>query len=761
MHTSPHAPLRRRYAFPALAAAIALGMLVLGRSASAQPADPAAAEPKPAIQIPAGATVGSLFKDFMHYARIGRFTLADAYAKAMFAHPEFEPGELIKLADKDAKTLETLLILIRRSSIADTASRVLDALRLGEQENRKTPQRILQNIELLGGDPQQEYFARNALRESGEYAVPFMLDTLLDPAKKTLWPRVITALPFLGKDAVHPLVISLGMSSNDVRLNVISAIGDIGYPDAIPYLRRLTVIDSMPPATKDAAARAIRRIEEIAGRSLPGSAEQLFVDLSESYFSEDDSVRADPRLETANVWYWNADEQTLRSVVVPQRIFGQVMAMRCAEEALRLQTDNAAATAMWLAANIRREYRLGLNVESGNPDETGETDATRPEVFPRALYFTQSAGPRYAHPVLDRATRDQDAAVALGAIAALRVTAGEASLGEAEDYKRPLVKALQFPDLVVRTRAALALGAALPRTPFTGSELVVPLLAATLAQTGREQILVVAGDEAVLNRVVGDLRSGDRDVIGERSFFNAMQRARAEFQSLAGVYLSTDVVEPGVSEALQRLRGEFVFSKTPVVLLTQASQSAMAADLGRSDPYLELVDDDVDAASLGTAFARVRARTGQTRFDAQLALSVALEAAETLRRIAADGRTVYDPADAEPALIAALSAKDEQLQIRAASVLALLPAPTAQRAVAHVALTDTNTASLRIAAFDSLAECAKNHGNQLEPAQIDALVGIAKNDPDLVMRTAASKALGAVNLTTSKASEIIRGFYGG
>jgi len=759
MHTSPRTPYRRRQTFAAASLALTL-VLVPGRGGSAF-AQPAPADAKPTIRIPPGATVESLFKDFMHYARIGRFTLADAYGKAMFAHPEFEAVKLVQIADKDPKTLETLLILIRRSSIADTASRVLDALGVGQRENRKAPERILQNIELLAGDPQQEFFARNYLRESGEYAVPLMVDTLLDPAKKTLWPRVITALPFIGKQAVNPLVIALGMRNNDVRLNVISAIGEIGYPQAVPYLRRLIVTDAMPQETKDAAARAIQRIEEIAGRRFPGSAEELLVDLSERYFGEDDAVRADPRLDTANVWYWNADDETLKRVIVPQRIFGQVMAMRCAEEALRLQSDNAAAIALWLAADIRREHRLGLNVESGNPDETGETDATRPEVFPRALYFTQSAGPRYAHLVLERAVRDQDAAVALGAIAALRVTAGETSLMGTEDYKQPLVTALQFPDLVVRIRAALALAAALPRAQFSGSQLVIPVLAATLGQSGREQILVVASDAALLNRVVGDLRNGDRDVIGERDFFRAMERARAEFQSLAGLFISTDVVEPGISEAIQGLRKEFVFSKTPTVLLTQPNQAAMASDLARFDPYLELVDDDADGAALEGAFARVRARTGQSRFDAPLALSVALEAAETLRRIAVDGRTVYDVTEAEPALIATLAATDERLQTLAASVLALLPTPTAQRAVAHVALTDTNAESLRIAAFGSLAESAKNNGNRLEQAQVDALIGIAKNDGDLVMRTAASKALGAINLATSKASEIIRSFYNG
>ena len=140
---------------------------------------------------------------------------------------------------------------------------------------------------------------------------------------------------------------------------------------------------------------------------------------------------------------------------------------------------------------------------------------------------------------------------------------------------------------------------------------------------------------------------------------------------------------------------------------------------------------------------------------------MALQAADTLRRIAVDGRTVYPVGLAEPALIGALDSIDEQLQILSASVLALLPTETAQRSVAHVALDDVNSDELRIACFASLAESAKNHGNLLEADQIAALVDIARTDGDLTMRTAASQALGAINLKSNKASEIIRSYYGG
>lgn len=713
------------------------------------------------VTVPADATIESLFRDFLHYALMGRFTLADAYAKELLARPDLDPVDLLEIADADKRSVATLLLIIKNSSIGESAAGVLEVLQQGEKDRRKSADRIQRNIELLAGDPQQEFFAIRHLAESGEYAIPLMVQTLLDSAKSDLWPRVITALPKIRKPAVNPLVIALSVRNNDVRLNLIHALGGIGYPQAIPYLRRLIADGAMSEQNKAVAAHAIAQIEETTGRSFPGTPDDLFFELGVRYYNEDDAVRADPRLAEANVWYWNEAIQTLKRLEVPQRIFGQVMAMRCCEEAVRLRNDHAGAIALWLAANIRRESRLAMDVESGDPNETGETDNTRPDIFPRALYFTQAAGPRYAHLVLDRAVRDNDSAVALGAIEALRITAGETSLVGTEDYKQPLVTALHFPDLLVRIRAALALGAALPKSQFAGSQLVVPVLATAVGQTGRQQILVVDTEEANANRVAGVLRNADRDVVADTSYFRAIERARTEFQGLSGLFISTDLAEPGLYEALQRLRGEFVYSRIPVVMLAKPGQLVLAEELARSDPYVETVDALADGATLEAAFGRVRARTGQAPINADLAQSIALQAVEALRRIVVDGRTVYDVGGAEPALIGALSSTDEQLQTLAASVLALLPAPTAQRAIAYIALDDGNAKPLRVAAFASLAESAKSNANLLEESQVTELVDLAHDDPDLTIRTAGSEALGALNLTTNKASEIIRSYHGG
>lgn len=752
--------MRRRDSFSGRFAVVLLAAVTVCPLARAQA--PTVASPSPQQPTPSpDATVEGLFADFMHYARMGRFTAADAYATALLSHPETTPVRVMNAANKDPDSVATLQILIANSTIGANARKVQELIEQGEYEMRKDPQRIQDNIRKLGGDPQQEYFAIRHLAESGEYAIPWMIQTLLDPNQQALWPRVINALPRIGKGAVGPLVEALEMSNDDMRLHVIRALGEIGYPQAVPYLARLVVAADMPESTKSAALAAIGRIAEISGRPQSGTADEQFFQLAEKYYDEDASVRADPRLPEANVWYWDGAQQILTPTVVPTRIFGQVMAMRCCEEALRITPDRQEAMALWLAGNIRRESRLGLDTESGDPAVAGETDATRPQIFPRALYFTQTAGPRYAHLVLQRAVEDGDAAVALGAIAALRTTAGQASLVGTEDYKQPLVQALRFPDPLVRIRAALALAAALPKSQFADSEFVMPVLAQALSQTGRREVLVVDPDEANRNRVMDALRTPETVALGAAGLYEGLQRARTEFQATGLIVVASDVPDGELPALMQELRGEFVFAHTPVIILVKPDQALTAEQAAAGDIYTERADATADGDALRDHLADIESRTGRHVIDPDLALAIALETADVLRAIAADGRTVYNWGVTEPALIGALSSPSEDLQTRAAAVLALTPTETGQRAVAHMALTAAHAETLRVASFGFLAESTRNFGNMLEAGQVTQLVEIAKEEPNLVLRTAASQALGAANLATNQASEIIRSYYGG
>jgi hypothetical protein len=293
---------------------------------------------------------------------------------------------------------------------------------------------------------------------------------------------------------------------------------------------------------------------------------------------------------------------------------------------------------------------------------------------------------------------------------------------------------------------------------------VVPVLASALSVSGGERFVVVDADAENRNRMAAALRSAagaPAEVIAEPNFYKAMDRARVEFDEITACFLATDISTPNIATAIDALRRERMHAHTPIILLVKPKESQVARDLGAGTGALDQIDVGAELTNLGELLAEVRARIGQTAVDPAFALELALESAATLRRIAIDGDTVFNCGAAEPALISALGADDEELRTRCASVLALIGTATAQHAVADLAFDAANSSSLRVAAFAALAESAKKHGNHLDDARVDRLIEIARDEADLVMRTAASQALGALNLADNKASEIIRSYYHG
>lgn len=707
------------------------------------------------------ATVESLYTDFVHYAKLGRFTAADAFAKSLLEHPDLTPTGLLTIAERNPEDMETLIILVANSTVGERAAEVLDLIREGQYERRKDPEQIRKNVEALGGTPQQEYEALSHLVESGEYAVPWLLATLSDSTRQSLSPRIIHALPKLGSPAVRPLTAALSIKNPSVRLNVIEALGELGYPEAVPFLQREGANNGNPPEVLKAANAAIARIATRSGRPAVGTAVEGFYALADRYYRQqanDDVVLADDRLPMANVWYWDDANQGLKALAVPSKIFGAVMAMRCCEEALLLKPDMADAVALWLSSNIRREARLGFDVESGDPSQSGEADATRPANYPRALYFTSAAGPRYALLVLARAVADKDAAVALGAIRSLRLTAGPSSLLGAEGDHQVWLGALQFPDPMVRIRAALALGAATPTQNFSGAEWVITTLEEAIGQPSGSSWVLIAESQESLNRLRGAVPKGS--VIGEAEFYKGLNRARSETANVDAFVLASAIAEPDLATAMRQLREEFRFARTPVVLVADPAQDLLVEQITRNDPYARALPSALaDAAAIQGRVDEIK--TGQMKMNATLSTALALEAAEVLRGLAVDGRSTLPYRLAEGTLIGGLQSSDERIQVACANVLARLESSASQRALAGVASDAAQTQSLRVACFGALGESARLFGNQLEPDQVSRLVEIARTESDLILRTAAGQVLGAVNLADNQASTIIRSHYRG
>ncbi|MBI5764077.1 MAG: HEAT repeat domain-containing protein [Planctomycetes bacterium] len=706
----------------------------------------------------------ALAEDGWHFAAIGRFTYADANFKALDESSP-DPVALLELSRQNPNRHTILIKLMANAEVGPSAKRFLELLNRGEEMLRMDANEIAANIEKLAGPERMNYNATNRLKSSGEFAVPQMLAALADPKQKKVHAAILQVLPQIGRDAINPLCIALSMNDNVIRQVAASSLAKIGYKTAAAYLAKLADDSEATAEARAAANQALGTLGVASGSDKAA----LFYDLAEAFYNNTESLKADVRRDTANVWYLRDNE--LRVVEVPTAIFNDVMAMRCCEEALRFSPDKTEATALWIAANFRREAKLGLDVESDRPDPLTDKDGTRPENYPRAIYFARAAGPQYNHMVLARAFKDRDPGVALGAIASLTETAGEPSLVGNEDIKQPLVQTLAFPNKQVRIKAALALGRALPKTGFSGADNVVPVLAEALMASGHSSALVVDPDDESANKFQAVLRSGGFECARGANVHQARNNGqKANLTSFDVILIATDVAKPDLLQAVNDLRRDPATAATPIIVIVKAGEMARATNAARLVGGVDVLpveitdmgDPEKIKQQMMNRVERAAKALGMLPLSSDLSLSLAMQSADVLRAIAESRSKVFDASRAVGSLITALSSKSEALRVKAASALALIGNADGQAAIAKAAMNTEHGAAERLAAFASLAESARRNGNMLGTGElVTQLIEFTMNEKDLVLRAAGSRALGALNLASNKASEIIRAQYRG
>jgi HEAT repeat protein len=688
--------------------------------------------------------------DGWYFCQIGRFDVADANFRALLkADPD--PVAVLEFTDQVPRRRDILIQLIDHPVVGEAVRAVLKLLDHGEREIKADPIRVRENIERLGGPPRGFENAVEALKDSGEYAIPFLVQYLRDPQKKAWMQPILRCLPTIDRPALNPLVMALRMEDQATKRYLVEALGQIGYPQAVPYLLQLRqdqrTQEALRPLIDDALA-AIRARGASAEPDL--SAAPAFLALAEDYYADKPSLAADVRLDTANVWYWRDD--LLQNVPVPTPIFNEVMCMRCCEEALRGEAGLKPALALWLAANFRREAQL----------PAGEQDPTRPEDYPPAAYFAQSAGAEYCLLALARAVDTGDPAVALGAIEALRRTAGPTSLVSDAQGRLPLAEALSFPHRLVRIRAALTLGAARPMQTFQKYQNLMPVLCeALLLHAGARSVLVVDPDAASANAIAAALRSQGYEVLTDAALLSGLQKVREQLPGIDVMFIASDIKDPDLVSGLSALRGEFRFAAMPVVLIAKPGGGNLVRDLVRADHRLGALGQEAGPTDVAKAVALVSHAVGAQAITPEIGAALAREATEVLRVLALTNNPVLNVADAETALLNALGAEEPELRVAIAEVLGYLGSTKAQEAIARIALDTKEAEEMRVKMFAALAEAAKRRGNLLGPDVTKQIVAIAEADPNMTIREAASSTLGAMNVPGEPASTIVRNQYRG
>jgi len=413
-----------------------------------------------------GQSLDDDWNDFLHYTKIGRFDLAAGYAQAVIdSNPD--PVELLMLSESNVQGYSILLKVKDNkpdSELAKLTDQLLNVIEEGRYQRRSTPKIIAEEIRRLSSTARGKYAAVKRLKNAGEYAIVYMLDAMADDTRKDELPNIIWALPQVGKDAIRPLTTALQTDNIAVKSEIINALGKIGYPQSLAYLKYV--------AEKDESAElrqlAETSISEIDPAALKLPAAQLFYRLSEHYYDHSPSLAPIEESKTGNIWFWDAQERRLMMNKVDRSYFYELMAMRECENALKADSGFGMAIGLWIASFFKAEA-TGLEM----PDYFGAGHAG-------AMTYATTAGPKYLHQALARAIKDENAYIALQCVESLATVAGEKSLLYRMGIDQPLVRALRFNDKAVKYSAAIAIAAAGPQNQFPESPLVTENLAAAL-----------------------------------------------------------------------------------------------------------------------------------------------------------------------------------------------------------------------------------------------------------------------------------------
>ncbi|MGH7178420.1 MAG: HEAT repeat domain-containing protein [Tepidisphaeraceae bacterium] len=719
-----------------------------------QPAEPAPSAPAPeapsapAPEMPAPAPVPAAptdlpktVDDYWHYGKIARYDLAVYEAQKILASGA-EPLEVLKAfeavtAERKDNLDEWLLRWQAIEPMADVTGQIVKVLNHGRYARRSDPTYIKNNIERLVTNERAYILAIGQLRDSGELAVPFMIDYLRDPSKAQYHAAIRRGLRDLGRYALNPLVASTEMKDAATLVAVETALGELGYDVAVPYLARLASMPDATPAVKGAASAAIQRIIGVDSGTL--KAGEQFYALGEKFYYDTAAITSDSRNPVAYMWYWS-DDKGLTKLDVPQSIFNELMAMRSAEYALKLGPTQGDALSLWLAANYEREVEL----------PAGEEDPTRAENQPDANYYGVAAGSQYLNAALARALKDRSSPLAMKIIASLQEIAGQSNA--LPGGTGPLVTAMSYPDRLVRFEAAFALAGSLPQQSFDGQDRVVPLLAEALSQTGQPSVLLVMPDTGSLNKLSEDLKGAGFLVAGGTSAASAATAAN-ELPAVDVILISDDLTASEIESvfATALSTAKLTGAARLVMVRTQASPFEQRKN---TDPLLGTTLA-VDAAGLKPAIEGARARAGALPVDPAVATAYATRAGQLLAQLAISRGQVLNLSPAKPTLLSSLNDARPDIVKLSGYVLGLLPDKDAQAGLLTGAMSDKNSDEVKVSLYNSLATNAKFFGNMLDTQQIEALTKVVADAQNLQVRSAAAQAHGALNLPSDQAKTLI------
>jgi hypothetical protein len=199
-------------------------------------------------------------------------------------------------------------------------------------------------------------------------------------------------------------------------------------------------------------------------------------------------------------------------------------------------------------------------------------------------------------------------------------------------------------------------------------------------------------------------------------------------------------------DLIEQARYEAKLAATPILALVDPMNAATLAPRYERESMVMVRREGIPADAIAAAVGQLVEQASGGPISPEEASSYSERAIAVLRDLAVSGNEVLHVADATGPLVGALSSASGPRRMSVAEVLAYIPDPRAQQALADVALGATGPEQAEL--LRKVAESAKRFGNNLDERQTARILTVAKSSaPEESL--AAAALLGALGVPNS------------
>jgi len=508
----------------------------------------------------------------------------------------------------------------------------------GRLQQLRDPNRIKELVDALRKGFLPRTFAIEELTLAGDYAVPSLLQFLIDNQDPELRAYAGHVLSRMRGTAVPAICEALKYNDPMIRQILILALEVIADPRSAPALLWLAQEPDAHPLVGAAAKRALSRISDDPAL-LQTPAPAAFLNLAKDYYDGNRKVLM-PHVYEHLVWRYEPAKKAIVSEAVPQYLYALRMAEEMCRNALLANPDYEPAIPLLLCAGFAQQNLLDAffaSIEGKQPlskEEQAEADLAKPlrERLQMAPAIARAAGQKFVYAALQRALRDGRPEVAISCIRVLGEIATPASLPtppvseeemqkaarKKEPPKRrrimvwygadqkeepappppaagpfsiqldgsPLVDALSFPDRRVRYAAAEAIVAIAPTEIIRDAPKVMANLAQALSETAFHVALLFEEDESRAEEIRPLLRDAGVLPVLVRTPTDSLSAAR-ELPPKDLLIVSGELKRVDVAEAIANLRRVYTVAGAPLIVLApKAEEAAIRERLSKEKPTI-------------------------------------------------------------------------------------------------------------------------------------------------------------------------------